>query len=87
MLVIPPRNPKSASGAPAGPLRRQIRNLSKKRAEQTPPSRALEINSEVVPGPTQFKVRTPQSISYCLGRECSTAIGISENRLLGVHAP
>eukprot|EP00969_Alexandrium_andersonii_P347369 15358237-Alexandrium_andersonii.AAC.1 len=39
------------------------------------PSRALVIGVEAVPGPAQFKLRTPQAISLCLGSECLTAIG------------
>eukprot|EP00969_Alexandrium_andersonii_P002813 121582-Alexandrium_andersonii.AAC.1 len=39
-------------------------------------SRASGAKCEAVPGPAQFKLRTPQAMSHVLGSDCSTAIRI-----------
>eukprot|EP00969_Alexandrium_andersonii_P304084 13441952-Alexandrium_andersonii.AAC.1 len=70
----PPNPPGSASGAPAGPFRCRIRHL-RETLRRTHPSRAPGASFEAVPGPAQFKVRTPEAmlhVSNSLGRSTKT---------------
>eukprot|EP00969_Alexandrium_andersonii_P330186 14592021-Alexandrium_andersonii.AAC.1 len=53
--------PRSASGAPAGPYRQQIRHLREQR-HRMQPSGASGTNFQVFPGPAPFQVRTPEAI-------------------------
>eukprot|EP00969_Alexandrium_andersonii_P263008 11626319-Alexandrium_andersonii.AAC.1 len=39
------------------------------------PSGDSGINVEAVPGPAQFKLRTPQALSHVLGSEVSGSLG------------
>eukprot|EP00969_Alexandrium_andersonii_P025012 1092802-Alexandrium_andersonii.AAC.1 len=58
----PPRTPpRSASGAPAGLFRGQIRHLHEQRRRMHP-SGAPRTSFEVVPGPAHFQVRTPEAM-------------------------
>eukprot|EP00969_Alexandrium_andersonii_P110356 4869571-Alexandrium_andersonii.AAC.1 len=53
-------HPRSATGAPAGLLRRQIRRLREQRRRMDQ-SGASGANFEAAPGPAQLKCRTPEA--------------------------
>eukprot|EP00969_Alexandrium_andersonii_P215927 9537448-Alexandrium_andersonii.AAC.1 len=56
---------RSASGAPSGPLRRQLRHL-RKTWRRIHPSGASGAHIEAVSGLVQFRLRMPRAVSHGL---------------------